>query len=54
LLATNDKLDNDYKKYNQNVEQAAENGIKIIREQTAALKDKAAQIGEALLNSSPK
>ena len=47
-MSTKDKLEKDYKKYNLNIERAAEREIKKIQEETIALKEEARKIGEAV------
>jgi len=47
-MSTKEKLEEDYKKFNLNIERIAEREIKKIQEETIALKEEASKIGEAV------
>ncbi len=46
-----DKLEKDYKKFNLDIEQEAENQLKKIQQESDALKKEAIEIGEAVERS---
>jgi uncharacterized protein YdcH (DUF465 family) len=48
LMSKKEKLEKDYKKFNQNIENEAEEEIRKIQQETLALKEEATEIGEAL------
>ena len=50
-MSKKDQLEKDYKKFNLDIEREAENELKKIREESAALKKEAGEIGEAVENS---
>ena len=47
-MSKKQKLEKDYKKFNQSIEREAEDEIKKIQEETIALKEEASKIGEAV------
>lgn len=48
-MTNSDKLDEDFKKFNKDIEQIAEKELNRIRDEINALKEKANQMGEELL-----
>ena len=53
-MANKEKIEEDFKKFNLNIEREAENELKKIQEESNALKEDAKKIGAAVENSLKK
>jgi hypothetical protein len=49
-MGDNDRLEEDFKRFNRDIEQAAEKELDMIHTQIDALKEQASKAGEALLS----